>query len=75
VTRTIRVRAAVAVTPDGRWCVVGWQNSDGEFDSKECAGSAKLELNDEALVRWIEADVPAYDSEPTIEAKCLEGDR
>jgi hypothetical protein len=32
-------------------------------------------MDDEALIRWIEADVPAYDSEPTIEGRCVEEDR
>jgi hypothetical protein len=73
--RTIRVRAAVAVTPDGRWCVFGWLKIDGTFDAKECASSAAEGMEGEGLIRWIEADVPAYDSELTIEGRCVEEDR
>jgi hypothetical protein len=73
--KTIRVRAAVAVTPDGRWCVYGWLNHAGTFAAKDCEGSACEVFDGEALIRWIEADVPAYDSEPTIEGRCVEEDR
>ena len=74
-TKTIRVRAAVAVTPDGRWCVLGWLKRDGTLAAKECAQATAEYMDDEALIRWIEADVPAYDSEPTIEGRCVEEDR
>lgn len=50
--RTVRVRIAVAVDPQGRWAAQGWFASDPDWTDVICdVGSGEVRY-------WIEADVP-----------------
>lgn len=54
VPKTIRVRIAVAVQPDGVWCASG----DSSFTDTWSKGAALHALDDGAVAVWVEADVP-----------------
>lgn len=58
--KTVRVRIAVAVDADGKWCSAGWVDSD---DSLEQTALDGLDSARPTVVHFIEADVPM--PEPT----------
>jgi hypothetical protein len=71
--KTIRVRIAVCVSEDGNYSANGWQNAGREAANiaYEC-----MEGNDgDKQIRWVEADVPAYElNEPTVEGAAVSVD-
>lgn len=74
--KTIRVRIAVAVMENGDYQASGWviKGKKAEAEAKntalECAESY-ADNGASAQIRWVEADVPAYD-EPTIEGTLVQ---
>lgn len=74
--KTIRVRIAVAVMENGDYQASGWvikgKKAEGEAKNTalECAESY-ADNGTSAQIRWVEADVPAYD-EPTIEGTLVQ---
>lgn len=64
--RTVRVRIAVAVQPDGYWHAYG-DSKAGDNDNRHWAGYALPR----AAIHWVEADVP-LPSEATVEGEVRE---
>lgn len=62
---TVRVRVAVAVQPDGDWNAVSWR--DGTDDNNR--GMAIDPMSDEAVVHFVEADVPLPTGAVTVEGR------
>lgn len=65
--RTVRVRIAVAVQPDGGWNAAGWE--DGSDNEK--LDAALQPMTNNAAHVWIEAEVPVP-PEVTIEGQVKE---
>jgi hypothetical protein len=57
--RTVRIKIAVAVTPDGDWNAAGWRNAKGE--TRRDAAIEGLDA-DEYQTMWIEADIPLIET-------------
>ena len=54
-TKTVRVRVAVAVDPDGTWNAVGWS---GAKDDDDMVGLALDMVGTQESVYWLTADLP-----------------
>lgn len=64
---TVKIRACVAVGPDGQWCVSGY------FDEqdRETLDAMKSDFGWEKIYHWIECEVPAYPEPETVEAEVV----
>lgn len=69
--KTVRVRIAVAVDPEGRWNACGWNRDDGSVAPDKDKMEAAREMVDEGEARyWLEADLP-IPTESTVEARVV----
>lgn len=65
--RTVRVRIAVRLQADGKWCASGcWDESDAEAESLATEG-----LSDPLATVWLEADIPLPE-EVTVTVEVVE---
>ena len=62
--KTVKVRIAVAVDPDGDWNASGWLKPDGSPAAEEAMDIALGEVKESAARYWIEAELPL--PEPNI---------
>ena len=58
VQKTIRVRIAVCVAPDGEWNSAGWSGAHGQNKDEELASMAIDPMPVAVSVHFIEADIP-----------------
>jgi len=56
--KTVRVRIAVTVDPDGNWRSAGWKESGYGDDERDIRDCVEENADDMAKLYWIEADVP-----------------
>jgi len=69
--KTVRVRIAMTVDPDGGWRSAGWKESgygDEERDMRDCV---EENADDMAKFYWIEADVPIPEAESVIQGEVI----
>ncbi len=75
--KTIRVRIAVCVSEDGDYSANGWRrrSKDAGREAAVMASDCMEYHNGDTQVRWVEADVPAYElNEPTVEGAAVSVD-
>jgi hypothetical protein len=69
--RTVKVRVAVAVDPDGAWNASGWGNADGPVDAQMAMEIACESVGTGENRFWLEVEVPIPETRsvtPSVEA-------
>ena len=68
--KTVRVRIAVAANESGEWCAAGNDEGADEYVIEQ----ANWDDNPDALISWIEADVPVPNPKPKESRVTIEGE-
>jgi hypothetical protein len=67
--KTVKVRIAVAVDPEGDWNATGWRGRDGEPVDEEAMEIVADNLNPGERRFWVEAELPV----PERDAVTIQG--